>query len=174
MTGTGKKVLVFGYGNPGRLDDGLGPKFVEEFEKLHLEGVTADSNYQLSVEDAATIAEHDYVVFVDADVSCPEPFRFQRVVPRAHTSFSSHAISAEALMAMAEELMSSRAEGFILGIRGYEFNEFGERISPEALKNLGNALVFMQRAVEDGDLARYAELFTAEKMNENVPFGSAY
>jgi hydrogenase maturation protease len=162
MTETGKKVLVFGYGNPGRLDDGLGPLFAEELGKLGLTGVNVDSNYQLSVEDAAAIAEHDYVVFVDADVSCPEPFRFQRVVPRAHLSFSSHSISAEALMAMAEELLSSKAEAFLLGIRGYEFNEFEERISPKAGRNLIDALAFMQRALEDGDLSGHAERFATE------------
>ncbi len=155
MTGTGKKVLVFGYGNPGRLDDGLGPRFAEEMEKLGVDGVTVDSNYQLSVEDAATVAEHDYVVFVDAAVSGPEPFHFEHVVPKAHMSFSSHSISADALMAMAEDLLSSRAEAYMLGIRGYEFNEFGEGISSKAMENLEEALAFIKQALKDCDFAKY-------------------
>ncbi len=159
MTGTGKKVLVFGYGNPGRLDDGLGPIFAEEFEKLNLEGVSVDSNYQLSVEDSAAIAEHDYVIFVDADESGPEPFHFEHVVPRAHMSFSSHSISADALMSMAEELLSSKAEAYMLGIRGYEFNEFGEWLSPKAKKNLAEALVFLEKALGDCNFAMYVNRF---------------
>lgn len=162
MTGDGKRILVFGYGNPGRLDDGLGPAFAEGIEKLGLKGVTVDSNYQLSVEDSAQIAAHEAVVFADADLSCLEPFSFRRVVPKAHMSFSSHSISAEALMALAGELMSSRAEAFMLGIRGYEFNRFGEGLSPGARKNLEAALESVGKAIEDDDLSGLAERFGAE------------
>lgn len=164
MTGVGKKVLIIGYGNPGRLDDGLGPRFAEKMEKLQLKGVTIDSNYQLTVEDAAAIAEHDYVVFVDADVSGQEPFHFEHVVPKSHMSFSSHSISADALMAMAADLLSSNAEAYMLGIRGYEFNEFGERISPKAEKNLDTALDFMKQALKDCDFAKYAALYGADNL----------
>ncbi len=162
MTGTGKKVLVFGYGNPGRLDDGLGPMFAEEIGKLQLDFVSVDSNYQLSVEDAAAIAEHDYVVFVDADESGPEPFHFEHVLPKAHMSFSSHSISADALVALAEDLLSSKAEAYMLGIRGYEFNEFGEKISKKAMENLDEALIFMKSALEDCDFAKYVNRFGIE------------
>lgn len=174
MTGTGKKVLVFGFGNPGRLDDGLGPVFAGELEKLALQGVTVDSNYQLSVEDAAAVAEHDYVVFVDADVAGSEPFSFQRVVPQAHLSFSSHSISVEGLMGMAGELFSSKAEAFMLGIRGYEFNEFEERLSQRAEANLNEALAFLKKALEDNDLSRYTNGLTKEIRKENVPFECTY
>ena len=39
------KILIVGYGNPGRQDDGLGAGFVEAVEQKHLEGVTVDSDY---------------------------------------------------------------------------------------------------------------------------------
>jgi len=153
-----KKVLIYGYGNPGRLDDGLGPLFAEEIEKLHPEGVTVDSNYQLAVEDSAEIAEHDVVVFVDAAVSGTEPFYFERVIPRKHTSFSSHSISADALIAMAADLFSSRAEAYMLGIRGYEFNGYDEKISAKARKNLDEALVFMKQVLVNCDFVKHVSL----------------
>lgn len=162
MTGAGKRILVYGYGNPGRLDDGLGPAFAGEIERLGLNGVTVDSNYQLSVEDSAQIAMHQAVVFADADLSCPGPFRFRRVIPKAHVSFSSHSISAEALMGLAEELMSSRAEAFMLGIRGYEFNRFGEGLSPGARRNLETALTWVRKAITEDDLSGLAERFGTE------------
>lgn len=155
MSGIDKKVLVIGYGNPGRLDDGLGPMFAERMEELQIEGVTVDSNYQLAVEDAAAISEHDFVVFVDAAVSGAEPFSFEHVIPKHHMSFSSHSISADALVAMAIDLFSSKAEAFMLGIRGYEFNEFNEQISQKATENLEAALTFMKQALEDRDFAKY-------------------
>lgn len=157
MGDTNKKVLIYGYGNPGRLDDGLGPAFAAELEKRDLDEVTVDSNYQLFVEDAATIAAHDVVVFVDADVAGPEPFHFDRVIPKAHMSFSSHSISTDALVAMACDLLGSKADAFVLGIRGYEFNEFGEVLSSKAKANLQAAVEFMLDALKDRDFAKYVD-----------------
>ena len=62
-----KKILLIGYGNPGRLDDGLGPAFAKAVEALHTPGVTVEANYQLAVEDAHAVAQHEIVVFADAD-----------------------------------------------------------------------------------------------------------
>jgi len=68
-------VLVIGYGNPGRRDDGLGPALAERLQELRLPGVDVDADYQLTVEDAAAAAEHDVVVFADAAQAGPEPDR---------------------------------------------------------------------------------------------------
>ena len=67
------KVLLIGYGNPAREDDGLGPAAAQAIEKLGIEGVSVDSNYQLTVEDAASAAHHDVVVFVDATTQGKDP-----------------------------------------------------------------------------------------------------
>ena len=56
MTADGGDVLVIGYGNPGRMDDGLGPATIDELEKLAIDGVDLDADYQLTVEDAAAVA----------------------------------------------------------------------------------------------------------------------
>jgi hydrogenase maturation protease len=159
MTGPAPRILVYGYGNPGRLDDGLGPALAEELAAEGIPGVTVDSNYQLSVEDAAAAAAHDVAIFVDADVSGPEPFRFERLEPRREMSFSTHSVSPEAVLALAEDLLGGRAEGYVLGIRGYEFNEFGEGLSVKARANLGAAIGFLRRALEDRRFAEYAAAY---------------
>lgn len=143
------RVLLIGYGNPGRLDDGLGPALAERFEKLGLPGVTVDANYQLNVEDAADLAEHDVVIFADADVSGPEPFWFRRIEPKRVLSFTTHSVAPDALLGLAEQLFDARGEAFILGIRGYRFNEFGEGLSPEAQENLDAAAEFLEAALRD-------------------------
>ena len=142
--------LLIGYGNPGRVDDGLGPALAAAVEKLGLEGVTVDSDYQLTVEDAAAVAEHGAVVFADAAVAGPEPFRFRRVWPRPHLSFSSHHLEPSAVLALAEDLFGAQVKGFTLEIRGYEFNEFGERLSAGAQANLAAALKFIGPLLGDG------------------------
>ncbi len=138
-----KRVLVLGYGNPGRLDDGLGPAFADAVAALGMEGVTVDSDYQLQPEDALAVAEHDVVIFVDAAVSGPEPHAFTAVTPRAETSFSTHSTSPEALLALARETFDAETRAYLLAIRGYEFDAFGEELSPRARDNLAAALEFL-------------------------------
>ena len=60
------KVLLYGFGNPARGDDGLGPALAAAIEELAIPNITVDANYQLTVEDAADIAGYDAVVFADA------------------------------------------------------------------------------------------------------------
>jgi hydrogenase maturation protease len=149
-------VLLIGYGNPGRLDDGLGPALAEAVERMGLDGVTVEANYQLAVEDAAAIAEHDAVVFADAAVAGPEPFSWAPVAPRGEVGFSSHSIEPPALMALAERLFGATARAYALGIRGYEFNEFGERLSESASANLAAALSFLEPLLRTGRLPETA------------------
>jgi hydrogenase maturation protease len=87
----GRRVLVIGYGNPGRADDGLGPALAEGLEALRIPGLTVESDYQLSIEHAAMAAEHDIVVFADADPLADGPFYLRQVDPAAGGRFTSHA-----------------------------------------------------------------------------------
>lgn len=150
------KVLVLAYGNPGRIDDGLGPAFAEELGGAKLAGVTVDVDYQLTVEDAAAIAENDYVIFADAAVRGEEPFSFKPVKPAMEISFSSHSIEPHALLAMAHTMFGAKTAGFALGIRGYEFDEFGERLSEKARLNLAAALRFTIELIRDNRFDKYA------------------
>jgi hydrogenase maturation protease len=136
-------VLLIGYGNPGRCDDGLGPALAEAVERLHLPGVTVEADYQLTVEDAAAAAAHRYVVFADASVGGGEPFFFRVVHPAGGTSFSTHSVEPEAVLALARDLFQADTRGYALGIRGYHFHEFGETLSDEARGNLAAALRFI-------------------------------
>ena len=146
--------LLLCYGNPARLDDGLGPAFGAEIEKAALPGVTVDTDYQLTVEDAKTAADHRVVIFVDAAVTGEAPFFFRPVLPRAALSFSSHSLEPEHVLALAGELFGRHPEGYALGIRGYRFNDFGEQLTPEACANLELALKFLLSVLPQGDFAR--------------------
>jgi len=140
-----RKVLLLGFGNPARADDGLGPAVAERIEKLNLPGVTVDSDYQLTVEDSAAVAENDIVIFADASVNCAEPFTFEPLLA-ANTagSFSSHSVEPAEVMALAGNLFKSKARAFILGIRGYKFDEFDAPLTEKAGKNLEKAIVFLE------------------------------
>ncbi len=150
MTSCRPNVLLIGYGNPGRLDDGLGPALAAKIETAALEGLTVDSDYQLTVEDAFDVSKHDIVIFADAAVNGKEPFFIEEIKSRSPMSISSHSVSPEAVLYFAEKLFQSRARAFVLGIRGYEFNGFEERLSDGAKKNLEEAFMFIEKTIISG------------------------
>lgn len=145
------RMLVMGYGNPGRLDDGLGPAFAARIQALDIPGVTVDADYQLCVEDAEALARHDLVLFADASVEGAEPFDLQPLQAQ-HTGlgFSSHSLSSGALLGLAQELFGAAPRAYLLGIRGYAFNAFGERLSEEAQANLDAAVAHLEPLLRDG------------------------
>jgi len=144
------RMMVIGYGNPGRLDDGLGPAFAERVTDLRLPSVTVEADYQLTVEDAVRIADYDMVLFADASVSGEEPFFCRPVVAVKGTEFSSHHVAPEQVLHLAASLFGVTPQAWVLGIRGYEFDEFGERLSEPARQNLDQAVKFFQDAANSG------------------------
>ena len=54
-----KKLLLIGYGNPGRGDDGLGPALAEAIEQKQYADVEVDIDFQLNVEDAYALEGRD-------------------------------------------------------------------------------------------------------------------
>jgi len=142
------RVLVLGYGNPGRQDDGLGPAAAAEIERLDWPGVTACDNYQLVIEDAVEIAAHDVVWFVDAARDGAEPFEVRRLSPAPAIAFTSHLVRPEALLAIAHEVYGRSPEAHLVGIRGYEF-EFLEGLTDRARHNLGQAVALIRHRIRN-------------------------
>ena len=140
-------ILIYGYGNPGRQDDGLGPALIEQLEAwTKAEGITGvafDSNYQLNAEDALAVVESGQVVFVDAAKEGPSPFEFRLLAPQRKIAFSTHAMSPEGVLALADELYGARPLAWLLAIRGYEW-EPNEPPTPAALANLAVACAHLQ------------------------------
>jgi hydrogenase maturation protease len=135
-----RRILVIGYGNPGRGDDGLGPALAAQIEALALAGVTVDSDYQLTVDHAPLIAAHDLVVFADAMIGLDVPFRLSEIAQTQPETLGSHQVSPEAALSLAGLLFGHAPPGWILAIAGADFGEVKEGLSPHALANLGQAV----------------------------------
>ena len=90
-----QRTLLLGWGNPGRLDDGLGPALAETIERLALPGLTVGTR----------------------------------------------------------DLFDARPEAWLVGVRGYDFDEFGEGLSPRARRNLEQAADFIHAAVQTDHLS---------------------
>jgi hydrogenase maturation protease len=146
------KTLILGWGNPGRVDDGLGPAFIEAVLKLAPPGIVLESDYQLTVENAADVARYDRVLFVDADRRGPAPFTMRKLEPGADGgSFSTHSVAPGAVLSLCRDLFHAAPEAWLLGIRGYEFDRFGEGLSPRARANLDRAVDFIRTSFEQPD-----------------------
>jgi hydrogenase maturation protease len=145
----GKRILIYAYGNPGRQDDGLGNRLVEELgkwiESRGIEGIELESNYQLNIEDALRIAEKDIVIFVDASNEDIEDIDFSVIEPsEGRSEFTTHSASPSFVLALCINLYGKHPETYLLQIRGYSW-EFREDLSEKAEKNLEKALAFLKK-----------------------------
>lgn len=140
------RVLLLCYGNTAREDDGLGPLLAEAAAALDLPGLTVETDYQLNIEYAATVAQYDAVVFADAAADGPEPFSFAVVEPKAEGGVSTHSVSPAGIMHLARLHFRAQTAGYVLAIRGYSFAMFTETLTDRARANLDAAVAFLSTA----------------------------
>ena len=140
------RVLILGYGNPGRGDDALGPELIARLEDLAHEApifssleLTLLTDFQLQVEHVLDLQHQDLVLLVDAHLTTAQPFCFERVTPAPVPSFSTHWVSPGTLLKVAEDLQGASPPTYLLGIRGYQY-ELGEALSGDAEEHLNQAI----------------------------------
>jgi hydrogenase maturation protease len=149
------KLLVYGYGNPGRQDDALGPFFSEAIEKWAeeqgIDGITEDTNFQLNAEDALLLKDNDIVVFVDASKEEIQDIWFRELEPAAKVEFSTHFMRPASVLAFAKDLYQVTPKAYLLSIKGYEW-EFNLPLSAQAESNLAKALDFLKEKIVNNEL----------------------
>lgn len=133
-------ILILGWGNLSRGDDALGPLFVSGLrERLPIElqeQVEFLDDYQLQVEHALDLEARMHILFVDASLDCNAPFEVRPIQARRDTSYTSHALSAEALLQVYEDMQSHVSPpATLLALRGEVFG-LGEPLSATAKGNL--------------------------------------
>ena len=138
--------LIYGIGNIGRQDDGLGWEFIDSLETASVcTRAEKVKFYQLNLEDADLISHKQRVLFVDASKEARlDHFRLYKAEQKMDFSFTSHEMSIETIMATCWQCFSKMPEVYVLAIRGYEW-ELQIGLTPEAKKNLHLASRHMQR-----------------------------
>lgn len=140
-------LLVFGWGNPGRGDDALGPLLVEQLAGLAQAQLPAGrleclTDFQLQIEHALDIAGRERVLFVDASIGLQTPFVVRSVVAAPQAGFTTHALAPEALLKVYNDMEHAPAPPCtLLAIRAQCF-ELGETPSEQALADLEKALAW--------------------------------
>ncbi len=121
-------ILVFGYGNPSRGDDALGPEFVrrlaERYPELIADGtIDVLTDFQLQVEHALDLRGREQVYFVDATSEWLDAgYDVRRVAAGRIRGHTSHALSPEALLGTYAAVVGKPApETFVIAIQGNVF-----------------------------------------------------
>ena len=152
-------ILVLGIGNESRGDDALAPLLVRGLEGwAETAGrVELIEDYQLQVEHVTDLIGRSAVLFVDADMSCTEPFHFSEITAEKDSSYTSHVMTPFALLHTYRQVYGIDAPpAFLLRIRGYDF-ELGNPLSDKAAANLEVATRLVRELCVEASLHRWRE-----------------
>ncbi len=146
-------LLILAYGNPSRGDDALGPELARRARALLAvrPGLLAEvqEDFQLQIEHSLDLVGRELVLFVDASEACPAPFQLLRLAPARDASWSTHALSPEAVLhVFGETQRREPPAAFLLAVRGEAFS-LGEPLSPAARSNLEAAAAFLARLLDE-------------------------
>lgn len=141
-----ENILIFGVGNTGRQDDGLGWLFLDYLETLNL-NFRIEYRYQLQIEDAELLSNYDKVIFVDATKEdTEEGFYLKSCHPSEKYSFSTHALEPETILYLSSKIYHHKPDAFIFGIQGYDW-ELKIGLSEKGAINLDNAKKYFKDTV---------------------------
>jgi hydrogenase maturation protease len=135
--GSEAMILVIGYGNELRRDDGVGPRVARAVAGWDLPGLATVSVHQLTPELAEVVAGADEVLFVDATAG--GGVRVHQLRPGARQSALGHTSSPAELLAVAEMLYGRRPRAWLITVGAADL-EFGEGLSTQAARGMGEAL----------------------------------
>lgn len=136
-------VLVIGYGNTLRGDDGVGPRVAEAIGRLQLPGVRALICPLLTPELADPISRAGKVIFVDAAVDAPQEVQWRRLEPKASSQLMAHAADPRTMLALARDVFGHVPEAWWLTIPAVELG-FSEELTPAAQQGLAEAVQKIQ------------------------------
>jgi hydrogenase maturation protease len=150
-----KNLLLIGYGNPDREDDGvawhilhaitlkLGLPAPESYEDEFPETAQIDLDFhlQLTPEMAEDISTYEYVCFIDAHTgSIPEPVRLIDVESEFQHSPFTHHLTPQSLLSMCETIYHKKPDAALVSVLGYRFlftrqlSEETTRLVPQAVQ----------------------------------------
>lgn len=154
-----KRLLLFGYGNPDRGDDGAAYHILSQIFLLYgiadadlfsadvinlYEGVDILFNFQLLPEYAELISTYEDVVFIDAHTAeLEDEIRLSPLKPNYQYSPFTHHFSPSSCLAVAKSLTGRFPDAWLLSIRGYQFG-FNRELSKETSALVNQAIKTLQ------------------------------
>jgi hydrogenase maturation protease len=150
------RVLIIGYGNPYRRDDGVALYVINAIrERVRLPALEPDEDgldelggapldtvmlHQLLPELAPVLANYRTVVFVDAHAgTIPEDVRVVPVTEEYGFQAVTHHMSPGMLLALARAASGTAPQAYLVSIRGDDF-DFGTELSELSKKHAAEAV----------------------------------
>jgi len=124
------EVLIIGYGNTLRGDDGVGPRVAEVIGNLRLPGVRTLICALLTPELADPISRAETVIFVDAAVDAPSEVQWRKLEPNETSQLMAHAADPRTMLALSRDVFGRVPEAWWLTIPAVDMG-FREDFSPE-------------------------------------------
>ena len=158
------RALIIGYGNPSRMDDGVGfhllnalredlgrAPFSLEDDGIDELGGKIDTIclQQLAPELAEWVAAYDVVVFIDAHVpdASPELIREESVGTECSVGPVTHHMKPEMIIAMVQALYGRAPDAWLISVRGHDF-DFGLGLSPQTAAAIPKALERLEARIQ--------------------------
>jgi hydrogenase maturation protease len=141
-------ILVIGYGNELRGDDGLGPFVAEAIAAANYPNVQVRTVFQLVPELAAELAEARVVIFVDA-LADPSRIAVELASVEAEeiTDWSTHIADPRALLALTQAVYGRTPEAWWLMVPGRNF-DFGAELTSAARENGRQAVARLNTLIQ--------------------------
>src|SRR3569833_4357869 len=146
------RILVVGYGNPLRGDDGIGCHVARQIGH-HLRGderVKVIPCHQLEPEITEQIAASEFVVFVDAS-KLGEPGTITQTTVLPHATFSGsfeEPMTPETLLAAAKVLHGACPPAVLFAMTGWSF-EFGEHMSSIVSERFQSLVQMVEKTIAE-------------------------
>jgi hydrogenase maturation protease len=140
------KVLVIGYGNTLRGDDGVGYQVAETVAEWQVPSLRSLAVHQLLPELAEVMAEVDTVIFVDA-ILVGDPalakIAFEPLSTEGDATLRTHQFSPQSLLSLSQRLYDAKPVAYLLTIPAIDFT-LGNPLSAIACLGKDAALDYLQ------------------------------
>lgn len=133
-------LLVVGYGNPLRSDDGIAWHAAEQVRQELPDAARVICVHQLTPELAEDVAAADVVIFLDASGRGePGSVRCEVVFTRLEEVRFSHHLTPSEVLTLADRLYSAKPKAFLISIHADCFHH-GQELSPAAIQAIPNVV----------------------------------
>ena len=128
---TGGRLLVIGYGNPLRSDDGLGWMIAKRLAKRIGKSATVLTVQQLTPELAEPVSMADLVIFIDACYEgAPGSWQCETIQGAlAPSQTFAHHLTPATLLIYARAVLTAEPAALLVSVAGGSF-EYGQNLSP--------------------------------------------